>query len=87
MNHKYTLKKEYAMVTSLDNYPRIIKFFGFVTDEKEVQLIILMEYLEKGSLADKLKANLCLTIQCIDNLSRFWKESSFFTREIYIIVI
>ena len=49
------LKKEYGVVTSLDNHPRIIKFFGFVTDVKEVQLMIIMEYLEGGSLADKLK--------------------------------
>ena len=43
------------MVTSLGNHPRIIKFFGFVKDEKEFQLMIIMEYLEGGSLADKLK--------------------------------
>ena len=49
------LEKEYGMVTSLDNHPRIINFFGFVTDEKEVQLMIIMEYLKGGSLADKLK--------------------------------
>ena len=49
------LEKEYGIVTSLDNHPRIIKFFGFVKDEKEVQIMIIMEYLEGGSLADKLK--------------------------------
>ena len=30
------LQKEYAMVTSLDNQPRIIKYFGFVRDENKV---------------------------------------------------
>ena len=49
------LEKEYGVVTSLDNHPRIIKFFGFVTDVTEVQLMIIMEYLEGGSLANKLK--------------------------------
>ena len=49
------LKKEYGVVTSLDNHPRIIQFFGFVTDVKEIQLMIIMEYLEGGSLSDKLK--------------------------------
>ena len=49
------LEKEYGMVTSLDKHPRIIIFFGLVKGIKEIQLIIIMEYLEKGSLADILK--------------------------------
>ena len=54
-NQVRALEKEYRMVTSLDNHPRIIKFFGFVKDEREVQLMIIMEYLSEGSLADKLE--------------------------------
>ena len=36
------LEKEYGVVTSLDNHPLIIRFFGFVTDIKEVQVMIIM---------------------------------------------
>ena len=49
------LEKEYAMVTSLDNHPRIVQFFGFVRDVSKVRIMIVMEYLEGGSLADRLK--------------------------------
>ena len=49
-------EKEYKLVTSLENHPRIIQFFGFVTDVKNTRLIIIMEYMEGGSLTDKLKS-------------------------------
>ena len=32
------LEKEYAMVTSFDNNPRIIQFFGFVRDVSKVRI-------------------------------------------------
>ena len=51
------LEKEYRIVTGLGNHPRIIQFFGFVTDIKSIRLMIIMEYLEGGSLADKLEAH------------------------------
>ena len=50
-NQVRSLEKEYKMV-SLDNHPRIIKFFGFVKDERELQLMIIMEYFSGGSLAE-----------------------------------
>ena len=50
------LEKEYKLVTSLENHQKIIQFFGFVTDVKSIHLIIIMEYLEGGSLADNLKS-------------------------------
>ena len=57
---------EYCFLTSLDNQPRIIKFFGFVTDVKSVVTCQRcqrsttndyngIQYLEGGSLDDKLK--------------------------------
>lgn len=49
------LKKEYQLVTSLELHPRIIQFFAFVQDEFKDRLIIIMEYLEGGSLSDKIK--------------------------------
>ena len=45
---------ENGIVISLDNHPRIIKFFGFVKDENEEQLMIIMEYLEGGFQSHKL---------------------------------
>ena len=49
------LEKEYSMVSSLDNHPRIIQFFAIVRDVSKVRIMIVMEYLEGGSLADRLK--------------------------------
>ena len=49
------LEKEYRLVSSLDIHPRIIQFFAFVPDINKVRLMIVMEYLAGGSLADKLK--------------------------------
>ena len=40
---------------SLGNHPRIIQFFAIVRDQKNFQIMIVMEYMEGGSLADKLK--------------------------------
>ena len=40
---------------SLGNHPRIIQFFAIVRDEKNFQIMLVMEYMEGGSLADKLK--------------------------------
>ena len=71
------LEKEYAMITSLDNNPRIVQFFGFVRDANKVRIMIVMEYLEGGSLADRLKdqkplskyAVLKYTTQILDGLN------------------
>ena len=49
------LEKEYRLVSSLDNHPRIIQFFAFVPDVNKLRIMIVMEYLAGGSLADKLK--------------------------------
>ena len=49
------LENEYRVVTSLGNHPRIIQFFAIVRDEKNFQIMIVMEFLEGASLADKLK--------------------------------
>ena len=49
------LEKEYAIVTSLDSHPRIIQFFCLVRDDKNHRIMIVMEYLEGGSLADRFK--------------------------------
>ena len=50
-----SLENEYRVVTSLGNHPRIIQFFAIVRDQKNFQIMIVMEYMEGGSLADKLK--------------------------------
>ena len=46
---------------SLGNHPRIIQFFAIVPDERNCQIMIVMEYMEgvedKRSLADKLQNN------------------------------
>ena len=49
------LQREYRVVTRLGNHPRIIQFFAIVRDEKNFQIMIVMEFLEGASLADKLK--------------------------------
>ena len=49
------LEKEFKIVKSLDIHPRIIQFFAFVKDDLNARLIIVMEYLEGGSLDDKIK--------------------------------
>ena len=54
------LDKEYRHVSGLDIHPRIIKFFAFVPDINKLRLIIVMEYLTGGSLADKLKDHMPL---------------------------
>ena len=48
------LEKEYEIVTALDNHPRIIQFFAIVRNFSKDRIMILMEYLEGGSLAYKL---------------------------------
>ena len=49
-----SLHKEYKVVTTLGNHPRIIQFFAIVPEERNYQIMIVMEYMERGSLADKL---------------------------------
>ena len=49
------LQKEYRVVTTLGNHPRIIQFFAIVSDERNYEIMIVMEYMEGGSLADKLQ--------------------------------
>ena len=50
------LAKEYAIVSSLDNHPRIVQFFANVRERRtKVRIMIVMEYLEEGFLADRLK--------------------------------
>lgn len=50
------MKKEYQLVTSLQLHPRIIQFFAFVQDDFKARLMIIMEYLEGGSLFDKINS-------------------------------
>ena len=53
------LKTEYELVTKMEGYSlsdrRIIKFFAIVPDQRHYRIMIVMEYMEGGSLADKLK--------------------------------
>ena len=62
------LRQEYALVTSLDIHPRIIHFFALVKDDQHARLIIVMEYLEGGSLLERIKQclqqNVCLDKMC-----------------------
>ena len=44
-------------MTTLGNHPRIIQFFAIVPDQRNYQIMIVMEYMECGSLADKLQNN------------------------------
>ena len=59
----HSLEKEYNIVTSLELHPRIIQFFALVKDDINVRLFIVMEYLESGSLLDKIKTG------CLDKCS------------------
>ena len=49
-------------MTGIGNHPRIIQFFAIVPDERNCQIMIVMEYMEgvedKRSLEDKLKNHL-----------------------------
>ena len=80
------LQKEYRLVTSLRNHPRIIQFFAIIPDDRNYQIMIVMEYMEGGSLTDKFrdKKNLFLTILC---LSISWREGVSFTEEKYTTAI
>ena len=49
------LEKEYSIVESLKNNTPIVQFFAIVRDVSKVRIMIVMEYLEGGSLADRLK--------------------------------
>ena len=49
-----SLENEYRVVTSLGNHPRIIQFYAIIPDQRNFQVIIIMEYMEGGSLAGKL---------------------------------
>ena len=57
-----TLENEIKLVKSIDIHPHIIEFFDFMTDDSKAKLIIEMEYLEGGSLADK--------INCVGHLEK-----------------
>ena len=48
----HALEKEYRLVTSLQLHPRIIQFFAFVKDDLNARIVIIMEFLEGGSLHD-----------------------------------
>ena len=54
------LQKEFELVKSLGDHPHIIKFFDFVRDDDNAKLIIVMEYLEGRSLAEKIKSEVNL---------------------------
>ena len=56
----HALENEYRLVTSLQLHPRIIQFFAFVRDDFKARVVIIMEFLEGGSLHDKIKSNGCL---------------------------
>ena len=49
------LETEYEVVSGLENHRRIIQFFAYVPDINKSRIMIVMEYLSGGSLADKLK--------------------------------
>ena len=51
----YSLQKEYRIVIRLGNNPRISQFFAIVPKNRNYQIMIVMEYMECGSLADKLR--------------------------------
>ena len=53
-NQVRSLQKEYRLVTRLGNHPRIIQFFAIIPDDRNYQIMIVMEFMERGSLADKL---------------------------------
>ena len=48
-------QKVYTLVTRLGNHPRIIQFLSLIPDESNYQIMLVMEYMERGSLADKLR--------------------------------
>ena len=54
-SEKQALEKEYQVVKSLDNN-RIIKFFNFVKDVQNARFIIVMEYLDGGTLLNKINS-------------------------------
>lgn len=51
------LKKEYETVQKLGSSSKIIQLFAYVRDDQNAKLILIMEYLEGRSLADKIKIN------------------------------
>ena len=82
------LQKEYRLVTRLGNHPRIIQFFAIVTDEKNYQIMIVMELMESGSLADKLRDQKPLPENSvISYLTQILEGVSFFTEKRYTTAI
>ena len=53
----HALENEYRLVASLQIHPRIIQFFAFVRDDFKARVAIIMEFLEGGSLDDKITNN------------------------------
>ena len=76
------LEKEFQIVKSLHIHPRIIQFFDIVKDDDNARLIIVMEYLEGGSLADKISKALeaghhLKKIQCLRYLVQILEGLTF----------
>ena len=51
----HSLEKEFSLVSKLHKHQRIIEFFAFIRDDEHAKLMIVMEYLEGGSLRDKIQ--------------------------------
>lgn len=48
------LDHEFKLISHIETNPRIIQYFGFVRDDDNAKLIIIMEYIDGGSLSEKL---------------------------------
>ena len=69
------LQKEYRLVTRLGNHPRIIQFFAIVHDDRNFQIMLVMEYMERGSLAYKLQNQQPLPENMLLAIShKYWSE-------------
>lgn len=55
-NESQALEKEFKLVKNLEAHPRIIQFYSFVRDDQNVRVFIVMEFLEAGSLQDKINS-------------------------------
>lgn len=71
------LGMEFQLVNALENHPRIIQFFALVNDTENAKRIIVMEFLEGGTLYDKIKAVKFDKIICLKYLNQILQGVAF----------
>ena len=67
------LQNEYRVVTILGNHPRIIQFFAIVPDDRNNQIMLVMEYAVHSQISYNI-ISLFLKILLLAISHKYWKE-------------